>query len=138
MKIAVSSSESGLKDIVYPVFGRCPAFSIVTVEGKIIKNTDIIPNPGIREGGGAGIVAAQAVANAGADAVITGNCGPNALSVLFQAGIKVYSFSGSAENAVKNLLEGKLSAVTKPGASHFGMGFGGGFGRGRGFRGGRP
>jgi predicted Fe-Mo cluster-binding NifX family protein len=41
-------------------------------------------------GGGAGIQAAQTVANRGVEAVITGQIGPNAVRVLNSAGIAVY------------------------------------------------
>jgi len=135
MKIAISTSEGGLKDNIYPVFGRCPTFTIATVEGDSIKKTEVMPNPGGQAGGGAGVAAAQAVINAGAEGIITGNCGPNALVVLQQANVKVYSFTGTVEDAVKELLAGKLPAISTPTApGHFGMGFG----RGRGFgRGGR-
>ncbi|MFH1393833.1 MAG: NifB/NifX family molybdenum-iron cluster-binding protein [Candidatus Micrarchaeota archaeon] len=139
MKIAVSTSEGGLKDIVCPVFGRCPTFTIITTNEKSIEKTETLPNPGGQAGGGAGVAAAQAVINTGADAVITGNCGPNALAVLLQAAVKVYSATGTVEDAVKELLAGKLSEVSAPTApGHLGMGFGRGRGnRGGGFRGGR-
>ena len=137
MKIAISTTDAGLgkkacpslKEGIFPVFGRCPAFTIVTVEGKKIKNAKIIPNPGAMAGGGAGIAAAQAVIDAGAEAVVTGNCGPNALRVLLQGGIKVYSVSGNVETAVKELLGGELQAIKSPNASSHS-------GRGR-FRGGK-
>ena len=141
MKIAVSTSEGGLKDNICPVFGRCPSFTIVDAEGKEAKKAGVVPNPGSSAGGGAGIAAAQAVIDNGSKAVITGSCGPNALAVLQQAGVKVYSASGSVEDAVKALLEGKLSEISSPSAPpHFGMGFGrgGGPGGGRGFGRGGP
>lgn len=132
MKIAVSTSGGGLKDVISPIFGRCPTFTLVTVEGKDIKGAEVIPNPGNRAGGGAGIAAAQAVIDSGAEAAITGNCGPNALAVLGQAGVKIYVSTGIVEDAVKALLAGKLAAVNAPTVpGHFGPGPGG-FGRGRG------
>ncbi len=144
MKIAVSTSGGGLKDVMSPVFGRCPTFTIVTIEGKEIKKADVIPNPGNRAGGGAGVAAAQTVIDSGAEAAITGNCGPNAIAVLNRAGVKVYLASGTVEEVVKALLEGKLSALTAPSVpGHFGPGPGGfgrgrgGFGRGRGRGGGQ-
>lgn len=138
MKIAVSTSGGGLKDIMSPIFGRCPTFTVVTVEGKDIKKADVIPNPGNRAGGGAGVAAAQAVIDSGAEAAITGNCGPNAIAVLSRAGVKVYLASGTVEEVVKALLEGKLSALSAPSVpGHFGPGAGRGFGRGGGFGRGR-
>ncbi|MBN1169656.1 NifB/NifX family molybdenum-iron cluster-binding protein [Candidatus Micrarchaeota archaeon] len=141
MKIAVSTSEGGLKDSICPVFGRCPTFTVINTKENNIGKVDIIANPGGQAGGGAGVAAAQAVIDAGVEAVITGNCGPNALAVLLQAGVRIYSSAATVEDAVKELLAGKLSAVNAPTApGHFGMGFGRGrmSGRGTGFKGGRP
>ena len=98
----------------------------------------MIPNPGAQAGGGAGISAAQAIIDAGTDAVITGNCGPNAIGVLSQSGIKVHVASGNVKAAVEDLLGGNLSSSETPSvAGHFGMGRGPGRGMGRMHRGGR-
>ena len=43
------------------------------------------------QGSGAGIAAAQAVANAGADAVVAGNYGPNAFQALAAGGLQLFS-----------------------------------------------
>jgi predicted Fe-Mo cluster-binding NifX family protein len=127
MKIAVSTFKGGLGDSICPTFGRCSTFTIVEVddkEKKILK-TNLIPNPGGMAGGGAGIAAAQEIIKSGAKSLITGNCGPNAVAVLMQAGISVYSSAGKVEDAVTKLLEGKLSSVKAPTLTgHFGMGFG--------------
>jgi len=140
MKILISTTEGGKNDSVCPIFGRCPTFTIVAVEGDTIGDYDVITNPGGQAGGGAGIAAAQAVIDAGANVVITGNCGPNALSVLLQASIKVYSSNSLVEDAVKDLLAGKLVEMKTPSVSPqsgMGPGRGRGLGRGRGFGGGR-
>ncbi len=138
MKIIVASSGKGLNANVFPVFGRCPSFSLVEADGKKITGEKEVANPGYQAGGGAGIVAAQAVIDAGAQAVIAGNFGPNAGMVLSQAGISVYSVAGgTVKQAVESLIAGKLPPASQvPG--HFGMqrGMGGGMRRGR-FRGGR-
>jgi predicted Fe-Mo cluster-binding NifX family protein len=136
MRILVSTTKGGLEDNVSPIFGRCPTFTIVQVEDKKIGKADVIPNPGAQAGGGAGIAAAQAVIDAGADVVITSNCGPNAIGVLSQSGIKVYASTGSVKSAVESLIVGMLSSLESPSVpGHFGMGRGQGMGRG--FRGGR-
>lgn len=136
MKIAVSTGKGGLDDMVSPIFGRCQTFTIVEAD-KAIKGSSVVPNPAAAAGGGAGIMAAQAVMDKGVDAVITGNCGPNAYGVFSQAGIRVYIGSGKVEDAVKALLEGKLQGIDAPaGPAKFGMGSGGGMGRGQGRGGG--
>ena len=136
MKIAVSTGKGGLDDMVFPVFGRCQSFTIVEAD-KEIKGSSVIPNPAMSAVGGAGIMAAQAIIDKGINAVITGNCGPNAYRIFAQAGIRVYLGSGKVEDAVKALLEGKLQEMGAPtGPAKFGMGqgrgMGGGFGRGGG------
>ena len=138
MKIIVASSGKGLNANVFQVFGRCPSFALVEVDEKKITSEKEVANPGYQAGGGAGIVAAQAVINAGAQAAIAGNFGPNAGMVLSQAGISVYSVAGgTVKQAVESLLAGKLPPASQA-PSHFGMqrGMGGRMQRGR-FRGGR-
>ena len=132
MKIAVSTGKGGLDDMVFSIFGRCQTFTIVEAD-KEIKGSSIIPNPAVSAAGGAGIMAAQAIIDQGVNAVITGNCGPNAYRIFSQAGIKVYLGSGKVEDAVKALLEGKLQEMGAPtGPAKFGMGQGRGMGRGMG------
>ncbi len=131
MKIAVSTGKGGLDDVVFPIFGRCQSFTLVEAD-KEIKGSSVIPNPAISAAGGAGIMAAQVLIDQGINAVITGNCGPNAYRIFAQTGIKVFLGSGKVEDVVKALLEGKLQEITVPGPGKFGMGPGGGFGRGMG------
>ncbi len=122
MRIAVSTSKGGLEDGIFPVFGRCPTFTLVDTpvsEGGV----RVVKNPGAEAGGGAGIAAARSIADANAEAVITGSCGPNAMAVLLSCGIKVYTSSGGVRNAVDALLQGKLGQITSPtSAPHAGMG----------------
>jgi len=113
MKIAVSTEKGGLEDMVFPVFGRCQTFTIVEAEKKI-KGASVIPNPAMSAAGGAGIMAAQSIIDQGVNAVITGNCGPNAYGIFARAGIKVYLGSGKVEDAVKALLDGKLQEMDGP------------------------
>jgi predicted Fe-Mo cluster-binding NifX family protein len=87
-------------------------------------------------GGGAGISTAQTIASKGLEAVLTGNCGPNAYQVLSAAGIKVVTgVSGKVRAAIQDYKSGKLKASSQPNvAGHFGMGGGMGRGRGMGWR----
>jgi len=134
MKVAISAVSEDLKQPVNLVFGRCPGYVIAEIEGKEVKETKFVQNPGMNTGMGAGIAAAQVVAGQGAQAVISGNVGPNAFMVLQQSGIKVYKVADlSVEQALKQFADGKLEEVkdsTAPG--HFGMGRGAGAGMGQG------
>ena len=130
MKIAVSSTGPDLNSQVDFRFGRCPYFVIVEVEGKEIKRSESVENTSMNQMGGAGITAAQTVANKGVNVVITGNMGPRAFTIFEQFGIEVYQGSGTVKEVVENYLRGELRKLSIPA----------GFGRGRGFgmgRGGR-
>ena len=133
MKIAVTATHRSLDADVDPRFGRCMCFVIVEIEGKEIKSHKEISNEAIQASRGAGIQAAQTVANEGAEVVITGNIGPNAFNVLSQTGIKVVTgVTGKVKEAVEKYLKGELKETTKP-TFGFGPGMGRGLGRGRGW-----
>ena len=131
MKIAVTSSGTGLDAVVDPRFGRCAYFVYVDPETLAVEAE---ANRAAAAGGGAGIAAAQQLAASKPAAVLTGHCGPNAFDVLAAAGIKVFtSIAGSVRGAVAAYSTGTLQPVSGPDASaHAGMGGGRGGGRGRG------
>lgn len=135
MKIAVATTQGGLEDNVSPVFGRCATYTMVEVDDKEIKNVGVVPNQFAAAMGGAGIQAAQLVANQGALAVIAGNFGPNATAVLTQANVKMVQAQGNARDTVTKYINGELQAVSEPTGPRFGgmgMGRGGGLGMGQG------
>ena len=111
MKIAVSSTGKELNSHVSNVFGRCPYFIIVEVEDKKITKTEAIENMSAKQMGGAGISAAQTVAEKGVKAVITGNIGPRASDVLRQFNIEVYNGSGAVKEALQKFIDGKLERI---------------------------
>lgn len=128
MKIGVSASGESLDSNVDPRFGRCPYFIIVETEGKEIKNYEVVNNQAVQAMRGAGVQAAQTVANKEVEVVITGNIGPNAFNVLSQTGIKIITgVSGKVGETVEKYLKGELKETTKPT-----FGFGPGMGRGKG------
>ena len=121
MKICVTSTGENLDADVDPRFGRCTYFIIVDSETLKFKS---IPNPNVSAPGGAGIQSAQAVANEGVEAVVTGNVGPNAFQTLSSLGMKVFAGAkGKVKEAIDDYKNGKLKEVSGPtGPSHFGMG----------------
>ena len=82
MKIAVSATGPDMDAEVDPRFGRCQYFIIVDPETMEFEAVD---NESAMASGGAGISAAQMIAGKGVEAVLTGNCGPNAYQVLSHA-----------------------------------------------------
>lgn len=135
MKIAISATGKNLDAEVDPRFGRCQYFIIVDPE---TMKFEALENSSAMASGGAGISAAQMIAGKGVEAVLTGNCGPNAYQVLSPAGIKVITgVSGKVKDAVQGYKSGKLQPGSQPNVpDHFGMGatpgMGGDFGMGRG------
>ena len=120
MKIAISSSGTDQSAQVDPRFGRCRYFIIVDTDSG---ETDASPNAAQSAGGGAGIQAAQTIADQGAETVLTGNVGPNAHRALQAAKISVATgVSGTVSDAVKAFQEGKYKATdSQTVQSHFGM-----------------
>jgi predicted Fe-Mo cluster-binding NifX family protein len=131
MKIVVSANGADLDGPSSPVFGRCPMYIFVDTETMAFE---AVENPAVSAPGGAGIHAAQFVVEHGAQAVVTGNVGPNAFNVFEAAGVPVFmSGGGTVRQVVEAYRNGELSA--SPGASaqaHAGMGMGRGLGRGTG------
>ena len=102
MKIAVSATEPSPDAQVDPRFGRCQYFIVIDPDTMQYEAAE---NSGALAGGGAGISTAQMIAGKGVQAVLTGNCGPNAFQVLSAAGIKVVTgVSGKVQDAVRPLL----------------------------------
>lgn len=88
MKIAFSTNGSQLDNLLDDRFGRCKNFLLVDSDSLDFKVHENSQN--IHAAQGAGIQSAQHVIDLGADALITGHCGPKAFKVLRAAGIPVY------------------------------------------------
>lgn len=121
MKICVSSQGNNLDADVDPRFGRCKYFLIVDSDSMDFETVD---NENAMARGGAGIQAAETVANKGCEVAITGNMGPNAFRTLSAAGVKVYTgASGNVKNAIDSFKNGDLKETENPTVGgHFGMG----------------
>ena len=146
MKVAVSSNGEDLNAQLDPRFGRCAYFLVVNPDDM---SFEAFYNESAVQGGGAGIQAAQFLASQGVDAVITDNCGPNAVQTLSAAGIELFGGqTGTVREVVERFKKGNLRPTSEATVdSHFGMnaqaglsrgvGMGGGRGMGRGMGGGR-
>ena len=111
MKIAVSSTGKNLTDNVSDVFARCSYFIITEIENQEIKKIEAIKNKSINQMGGAGISAAQLMAEKNINAVITKNAGPRALDVLNQFNIGIYYGDGTIEKVLQEFIDGKLKKI---------------------------
>jgi predicted Fe-Mo cluster-binding NifX family protein len=128
MKICVSATANNLDAQLDPRFGRCPYLVIVDSE---TMQFEAIPNVAADATGGAGIQAAQTIANRGVKVLITGNVGPNAFGALSAAGIEIVTgASGTVREVVEKFKRGELGRTGAPTVGeHSGMGRGQGEGR---------
>ena len=120
MKIAITSTGKTLDSQVDPRFGRAACFIIVDTE---TMDFSAIENENAAAAGGAGISSAKVVIDVGAEAVLTGNCGPNAERTLTAASVKLYiGATGTVAEAVELFKSGKLTEAAGPNVQpHFGM-----------------
>jgi len=134
MKIAVSSSGKGLDSLIDPRFGRCAYFLMVETDDM---SFEVFDNQSIASGGGAGIQSAQFISSKGAKAVITGNCGPNAVQTLAAAGIEMFlENTGVVREVLQKFKNGELTSTNMANVSEYsGLGDSTSFGRGRGMGG---
>lgn len=113
MKVAISAKGKGLDDEIDPRFGRAAYFIIVdpeTVQFKALNNTQ-----NINAMQGAGIQAARAIAEEGANVLITGHCGPKAFVTLKAARIDVaVNVTGTVREAVEKFKRGEISYAASP------------------------
>jgi len=121
MKIAISATGPSLDAAVDPRFGRCAYFIIADAEQGTFE---ALENTNAAAGSGAGIQSGQMIAASGAQVVLTGNCGPNAVSTLSAAGIQVVTgCSGTVREVIEQYKTGQLQPVSEPNvAAHFGAG----------------
>lgn len=112
MKVAVSSQGARLADMVDQRFGRARYFIVADTESGAFSAVENEQN--LNAAQGAGIQAAQNVANQGVEAVLTGHCGPKAYRVLSAAGISIYiGVQGTVEEALDKLKAGELQETTE-------------------------
>jgi predicted Fe-Mo cluster-binding NifX family protein len=110
VNIAITLKEkSGLDSPVSPIFGRCPYYMFIDPD---TKEFTIKENPAVKESGGAGIKASQFMVDQKVTAVISGDVGPKAASVLLTEGISVYQHSGrTAVEELDAYLEHRLEKL---------------------------
>lgn len=121
MKIAITSTGETPESQVDPRFGRAAYFLIGDSEANEFK---AVKNENVAAGGGAGISSAKLVTDAGVEAVLTGNCGPNAERTLRAANVKLYiGAKGTVAEAIELFRSSKLTEADGPNVpSHFGTG----------------
>jgi predicted Fe-Mo cluster-binding NifX family protein len=119
MVVCVTSTGDSIKSELDPRFGRCSYFAFYDTDAGDVS---ILENEAVRSGGGAGISSGQLMVEKNVKAVITGNVGPNAMSVLSTAGMDIYrGVQGSVEENLENFKSGKLEKISSTVPPHSGM-----------------
>lgn len=108
MKVAVAAIAPELDAATDQRFGRCAWIVVVDTESLELE---AIENPGALAGTGAGIAAAQLVADAGADAVVAGSFGPNSIAAFKAGGIRLYKAAGTVRGAALAAADGTLQEL---------------------------
>ncbi|HHW15432.1 MAG TPA: dinitrogenase iron-molybdenum cofactor biosynthesis protein [Firmicutes bacterium] len=120
MRLAITSTGPSLDNALDEHFGRARYILIVDLETESVEAIDNHANFNAPQG--AGINAAQSVADRGAEWVLTGHAGPKAFAALHRAGIRVAAVSGgSCRDALERFRRGELQAIAGPDVeSHWG------------------
>lgn len=108
MKLVFTTPGETLDSPLDPSFGRARNFLLYDAQTKELQ---IISNQqNLNAAQGAGIQAAQTIARAGAQALITGHCGPKAFKVLEAAAIKVFNTDApTVADALARYVAGELT-----------------------------
>ncbi len=120
MKVVVTSTGPDLDSRMDSRLGRAEKYVFVDTNTLETIASD---NPAGFASAGAGVQSAKFIVEQGAEAVLTGNCGPNAFSALAAGGVEVYVGSClTVRDMVEAFLGGKLRRVSGASVeSHFGM-----------------
>ena len=115
MKIAISAAGQNLESSIDERFGRCRYFIILETDDM---SYEVIENTNADLSTSAGIQSASLVASKGAEAVITGSCGPKAMQVFAATTIKmILGQHGMIKEVVEMFKRGKLSPSTRENVS---------------------
>jgi predicted Fe-Mo cluster-binding NifX family protein len=113
MKVVVTSQGTDPASEVDPRFGRARYFILFDTDTGDFTSHDNTQNLNALQG--AGIQAARTIADLRVEAVVTGNVGPKAFSVLQQANVKVHlGATGSVKDAFERFQRGELASASEP------------------------
>ena len=111
VRVAVTGAAG---QISYALLFRIAAGNLLGPKQPVILQLLEI-TPALKALQGAGIQAAWNVHETGAEAVLTGNVGPNAFAMLDALGIKVYvGVTGTVQDAIRQFKAGELEAAEAP------------------------
>lgn len=107
MKVVITAQRAAWDAPVDARFGRARTFVLIDTESRELQE---IPNSQALDATqGAGVQAAALVCRTGAEALVTGHCGPKAFAALAAGGVKVFTGAeGTVADAVTSLVAGQL------------------------------
>ena len=115
MKVALTTQGTDLDAEMHPRFGRATYILLVdseTLDFEVIDNTE-----NVNRLSGSGIQAGTLMSDRGAEVLITGYCGPNAMKTLNAAKIKVVSDAeGIARDVMAKFNAGEYTFTTEANA----------------------
>ncbi|MCD6495370.1 NifB/NifX family molybdenum-iron cluster-binding protein [Candidatus Bipolaricaulota bacterium] len=122
MKVCITARGEGLTAEVDPTFGRAAYFTFIDTDTLGSDTPDVESVANVPGAHGAGVQAAQTVADKGATVVITGSVGPNAYQGLAAAGVEMYTgATGTVKQALDDFETGRLTrSGAATGARHGG------------------
>jgi predicted Fe-Mo cluster-binding NifX family protein len=104
MKLAIPTTQNNQVD---SHFGHCEFFTVFTIEGNEVNNSEIIESP---EGCGCKSNIAAILKDMGVEVMLAGNMGGGAVNVLNSYGIEVYrGCSGDINDLVQEFVKGELA-----------------------------
>ncbi len=110
MKILITlEKDGGLESHVCEHFGHCTHFMIAEIKNGKIDNYHNVVNKASHGGGGC-----QAVTEAlqyNIDAVVSGGMGGGAQQKLTAAGVKIFGFNGTAQEALEQVIQNRLDGI---------------------------
>jgi predicted Fe-Mo cluster-binding NifX family protein len=120
MKITIPVDEKSLNSNVCVSFGRTPYFLIYDTD---TKKSVFLDNSAAASTGGAGIKAAQMIADNQVNILLTPRLGENAADVLKSAEIEIYkTTTASAKDNIDDFIAGKLPLLKEIHAGFHGHG----------------
>ncbi|MPM60778.1 hypothetical protein SDC9_107632 [bioreactor metagenome] len=109
MIVAIPIDEKSMESGVCPSFGRAPYFLFYNT---VTKDCEYLDNAAVASEGGAGIRAAQVIADRGTKALLTPRCGENAQELLSKAEVFVYkTIPGTVQDNLAAFAEDKLALL---------------------------
>lgn len=108
VKIAIATKGfGGLNAQLASEYGWADTFTIVDIEGRNVRNVEVIVNPASSYDHGRGPIVSYTLINKGVTVIVAARIGPGALEILKKHGVKVFIFESKllASDALNEVLQ---------------------------------